>query len=64
MTTTTICIIAAALLLPLIILLWATESPLQRQTRQARFMRRQGMSQQAIAVRLGVSRSTIRRRLA
>jgi len=64
MTTTTICIIAAALLLPLIILLWATESPQQRQTRQVRYLRCQGLSQQAIAVRIGVSRSTVRRRLA
>lgn len=64
MATTTIVIVLAALLLPLIIILWLTESPLQRQTRQARYMRRQGLSQQAIATMLGISRTTVRRRLA
>jgi hypothetical protein len=49
----------ALLLLPLLILLWATESRQQR----ARRWRQQGMTQQAIADRLGCSRSTARRLL-
>lgn len=47
----------ALLLLPVLILLWASESREQR----ARRWRRQGLTQQAIADRLGVSRSTVRR---
>jgi DNA-binding NarL/FixJ family response regulator len=50
----------AALLLPLVILLWATESRDQR----IRRWRRAGASQQCIADRLNVSRSTVRRVLA
>lgn len=50
----------ALLLLPILILLWATESREQR----ARRMRRQGMTQQRIAERLGCSRTTVRRLLA
>lgn len=50
----------ALLLLPLLVLLWATESREQR----ARRWRRQGLTQQAIADRLGCSRSTVRRLLA
>jgi DNA invertase Pin-like site-specific DNA recombinase len=57
------CTIAAALLvlltLPVLILLWATESRAQR----ARRWRRQGLTQQAIATRLGCSRTTVRRML-
>ncbi|NBN87957.1 MAG: helix-turn-helix domain-containing protein [Proteobacteria bacterium] len=49
--------VVALLLLPVLILLWATESREQR----ARRWRRQGLTQQAIADRLGVSRSTVRR---
>jgi DNA invertase Pin-like site-specific DNA recombinase len=49
----------ALLLLPLLILLWATESRQQR----ARRWRRDGWTQQAIATRLGVSRTTVRRLL-
>jgi DNA invertase Pin-like site-specific DNA recombinase len=49
----------ALLLLPLLVLLWATESREQR----ARRWRRQGLTQQAIADRLGCSRSTVRRLL-
>ena len=49
----------ALLLLPILVLLWATESREQR----ARRWRRQGMTQQAIADRLGCSRSTVRRLL-
>lgn len=50
---------AALLLLPILILLWATESRQQR----ARRWRRDGLTQQAIATRLGVSRTTVRRLL-
>lgn len=49
----------ALLLLPLLILLWATESREQR----ARRWRRDGLTQQAIADRLGCSRTTVRRLL-
>jgi DNA-binding NarL/FixJ family response regulator len=49
----------ALLLLPLLVLLWATESREQR----ARRWRRQGLTQQSIAERLGCSRSTVRRLL-
>jgi hypothetical protein len=57
--TSLLALLLAALLLPLLILLWATESREQR----ARRWRRQGMTQQAIAQRLGCSRSTVRRLL-
>lgn len=60
---TTTCFLAwacALLLLPIAVLLWATES---RQDR-ARRWRRQGLTQQAIADRLGCSRTTVRRLLA
>lgn len=60
MTTTTLAIIAAVLLLPLLILFWATESRQQR----ARRLRSYGWSQQRIADHLGVSRTTVRRALA
>ena len=50
----------ALLTLPIIILLWASESRQQR----ARRWRRSGMTQQAIADRLGCSRTTVRRLLA
>lgn len=60
MTTTTLAIIVAVLLLPLLILLWATESRPQR----ARRLRSYGWSQQRIADHLGVSRTTVRRALA
>ena len=49
----------ALLLLPLVVLLWATESREQR----ARRWRRQGLTQQTIADRLGCSRSTVRKML-
>jgi DNA-binding IclR family transcriptional regulator len=57
--TSLLALIVAALLLPLLVLLWLTESREQR----ARRWRRQGMTQQAIADRLGCSRSTVRRLL-
>ncbi len=51
---------AALLLLPILILLWATESREQR----ARRWRAAGWTQQRIADRLGCSRTTVRRLLA
>ena len=61
---TTLTCLAATLLalltIPLLILYLATESRPQR----ARRWRRGGMTQQAIADRLGVSRTTVRRMLA
>lgn len=56
---TTLALILALLLLPVLIILWATESREQR----ARRWRRDGLTQQAIAERLGCSRSTVRRML-
>ncbi len=50
----------ALLLLPFIVLAWASESRQQR----ARRWRRSGLTQQAIATRLGCSRTTVRRLLA
>jgi AraC-like DNA-binding protein len=50
----------ALLLLPLLVLLWVTESRQQR----ARRWRRAGWTQQAVADRLGCSRTTVRRLLA
>lgn len=50
----------ALLLLPFIVLAWASESRQQR----ARRWRRSGLTQQAIADRLGCSRTTVRRLLA
>tara|TARA_R100000030_G_scaffold61218_1_gene46198 strand:+ start:1455 stop:1643 length:189 start_codon:yes stop_codon:yes gene_type:complete len=47
----------AALLLPLLLLLWATESPRQR----ARRMRRRGHSYRTIGCRLGCAHTTARR---
>jgi len=52
--------ILALLTIPLLILYLVTESRPQR----ARRWRRAGMTQQAIADRLGVSRTTVRRMLA
>jgi hypothetical protein len=59
MATTTLALLLAALLLPLLVLLWASESRLQR----ARRLRSYGWSQQRIADHLGCSRSTARRLL-
>lgn len=60
----TISCAALWLLMPLIVLigiaLWLSESPQQR----ARRWRRQGFTQQAIADRLGISRTSARRLLA
>jgi IS30 family transposase len=60
MTTCTLAWIAVILLLPIVFLFWLTESRQQR----ARRWRSYGMTQQAIADRFGVSRSTIRRWIA
>ena len=51
--------VAALILLPILVILWATESRQQR----ARRWRRDGLTQQRIADRLGCSRSTVRRLL-
>jgi AraC-like DNA-binding protein len=59
----TTCLLAwalALLLLPALLLAWLTES----RTDRARRWRRQGLTQQAIASRLGCSRTTVRRLLA
>jgi DNA invertase Pin-like site-specific DNA recombinase len=52
--------VAALILLPIVVLLWATESRQQR----AKRLRSYGWTQQAIADRLGCSRTTVRRMLA
>tara|TARA_R110000868_G_scaffold101633_4_gene279824 strand:- start:330 stop:515 length:186 start_codon:yes stop_codon:yes gene_type:complete len=60
---TTTCLAAwaiALLLLPILFLAWLSESRTDRACR----WRRQGMTQAAIASRLGCSRSTVRRMLA
>ena len=51
--------VAALILLPIVVLLWATESRQQR----ARRWRQAGLTHQVIADRLGCSRSTVRRLL-
>jgi uncharacterized protein YerC len=55
--TTTFAFLLALLLLPLIILLWATES---RHTRIQR-LRKNGRTWKQISARYGVSQSTVRR---
>lgn len=57
---TTIAWALAVLLLPVLFFAWLAESRIERAHR----WRRQGLSQQAIADRLGCSRSTVRRMLA
>ena len=65
MITTSTAAIIALILLPLIVILWATESKSQRQTRQAkRLSLHYGLSQRQIAQQLGISQSTVSRRLA
>ena len=51
--------VAVFVFLPIVVLLWATESRQQR----ARRWRQGGLTQQRIADRLGCSRSTVRRLL-
>jgi predicted transcriptional regulator len=58
--TTLAALLLALILLPLIVLCWASESRQQR----ARRWRRAGWTQQRIADRLGCSRTTVRRLLA
>jgi hypothetical protein len=55
--TTITAAILALIILPVLILLWATESPQQR----ARRMRAAGQSFRAIGAALGVSHTTARR---
>jgi len=57
MTTTTIALILALLMLPIIILLWATETTEERAVR----LRRYGWSQRRIAEHMGISRSRVQR---
>lgn len=61
--TTTLCLLAtllAILTIPVLVLLWITETRQQR----ARRWRAAGWSQQRIADRLGCSRTSVRRMLA
>lgn len=60
MTTTTLALILALLLLPLLVLLWATESTEQRTKR----LRSYGWSQRHIADHLGISRYRVKQALA
>ena len=55
--TTLAAVLAAFFVLPIVVLLWATESPQQR----ARRMRAAGQSFRAIGAALGVSHTTARR---
>ncbi len=55
--TTLAALVAVFLFLPVVVLLWATESPQQR----ARRMRRRGHSYRTIGARLGVAHTTARR---
>jgi predicted DNA-binding protein (UPF0251 family) len=54
---TTLALIAALLLLPIIIILWATESTEQR----AKRLRSYGWTQRRIADHMGISRSRVQR---
>jgi len=56
-TTTTIALIVALILLPILVLLWATES---KQTKAKR-MRAKGTTYKVIAQRLNISPTTARR---
>ena len=60
MATTTFALLLALLLLPFLVLLWATESRPQR----AKRLRSYGWSQQRIAAHLGVTRYRVRVALA
>lgn len=65
MITTSTAAIIALVFLPLIVIVWVTESKTQRQTRQAtRLSRHYGLSQRQISQRLGISQSTVSRRIA
>jgi hypothetical protein len=56
---TTIAWVAVILIFPIILLLWATESPVQR----VRRLRQRGWTQQRIADHLNISRSKVQRML-
>jgi hypothetical protein len=56
MTTTTIALIFALLMLPLVVLLWATETTKERAVR----LRSYGWSQRRIAEHIGLSRYRVR----
>jgi response regulator RpfG family c-di-GMP phosphodiesterase len=56
-TTTTIVLLLVVLVLPALVLLWATESRSQK----ARRWRREGLTYRLIAERLGCSQTTARR---
>jgi hypothetical protein len=58
--TTTLALILALLLLPLVVLLWATETTPQR----AKRLRSYGWSQQRIANHMHITRYAVRRALA
>ena len=60
MTTTTLALLAALLLLPVLIILWATESTKQR----ARRLRSYGWSQRRIAEHMNITTYRVRRALA
>jgi hypothetical protein len=60
MTTSFLALCLVALLLPVLVILWATESTEQR----ARRLRRSGWSQRRIAEHLGVTRYRVRLALA
>lgn len=61
MFTTSLATVLILIFLPIVILLWATESRTQR---IHRLRHRHGWTQQRIADHLGISRSTVRRHLA
>jgi hypothetical protein len=60
MTTTTLALLAALLLLPVLVILWATESTEQR----AKRLRRSGWSQRRIADHMNLSTYRVRKALA
>ena len=57
MTATTIALLLALLLMPLLVLLWATETRNQRVMR----LRHRGWTQRQIAAHMRISRSTVQR---
>lgn len=60
MTTTILCALLWALIIPLALVLWLSESREQRMRR----WHREGMSQRAIAERIGTTRWQVRKALA
>jgi DNA-directed RNA polymerase specialized sigma24 family protein len=61
MFTTSLAVLAVLLFLPIVLLLWVTESRTQR---IHRLRNRHGWTQQRIADHMKISRSTVRRHLA